>query len=83
MPFYEYQVVESKKGCAFCEDSFELLQKISDEHLKVCPECGASVVRLISAPSIGSSKSGLDDRAKNAGFHKLQRLGKGEYEKKY
>ncbi len=83
MPFYEYQVVENEEGCEFCRASFELLQKISDENLKICPECGAAVCRLISVPSIGGSKTGFDDRAKNAGFHKLERLGKGEYEKKY
>ena len=83
MPFYEYQVAKNEKGCEFCSASFEVLQKISDSHLSVCPECGAGVVRLISAPFIGGSKSGFDDRAKNAGFHKLERLGKGEYEKKY
>ena len=83
MPFYEYQVVEKEEGCDFCSVSFEILQKISDENIKICPECGTPVRRLISIPSIGGSKTGFDDRAKNAGFHKLERLGKGEYEKKY
>ncbi len=83
MPFYEYQVMDGEKGCDFCRNSFEVLQKISDNHLATCPHCGALVKRIISAPSIGASKSGFDERAKNAGFHKLQRLGKGEYEKKY
>lgn len=83
MPFYEYQVNENEKGCEFCRNSFEMLQKISDDNLEKCPECGSSVVRLISVPSIGGSKTGFDERAKNAGFHKLQRLGAGEYEQKY
>jgi hypothetical protein len=29
----------------------------------------------------GRSRSGLDDRAGAAGFHKLKRAGRGEYEK--
>ena len=83
MPFYEYQAKEKTKSCEFCLNGFEQLQKISDPLLSKCPKCGAPVIKLISAPFIGSSKTGLDSRAKNAGFHKLQRLGKGEYEKKY
>ena len=83
MPFYEYQVAKNETGCEFCRAPFERLQKISDKHITVCPECGSPIVRLISLPSVGGSKSSFDDRAKNAGFHKLQRLGKGEYEKKY
>jgi hypothetical protein len=41
------------------------------------------VRRVITAPAIGRSKSKLDDRAKSAGFTKLKRIGKGEYEKMY
>jgi hypothetical protein len=41
------------------------------------------VARQISVPSVGGSKSGFDDRAKNAGFSKLKKLGSGEYEKQY
>jgi hypothetical protein len=41
------------------------------------------VVKVVSRPAVGGSSSGFDDRAKSAGFHKLKRLGKGEYEKQY
>ena len=42
MPFYEYQ-------CTACEHRLEALQKISDEPLRYCPECGeASLKKLIS-----------------------------------
>ncbi len=85
MPFYEYILDEtsSSKGCHKCRNGFEELQKISDPHLERCPDCGAEIVRQISAPSVGHSASCLDDRAKAAGFTKLKRLGKGEYEKQY
>jgi predicted nucleic acid-binding Zn ribbon protein len=56
---------------------------MADPPLEKCPECGAAVSRIVSRPSVGGSKSSLDQRAKAAGFTKLQRLGKGEYEKKY
>jgi hypothetical protein len=42
-----------------------------------------AITKLISAPAIGSSKAGFDDRAKASGFHKLKKLGTGEYEKLY
>lgn len=83
MPFYEYQVIEGQKGCEHCRPVFAVLQAISDPRLEACPQCGAPLTKLISAPNVGSSKAGLDDRAKAAGFHKLEKLGKGEYEKKY
>jgi len=39
--------------------------------------------KCIVAPAIGRSISSLDTRAKAAGFTKLKKLGKGEYEKQY
>lgn len=83
MPIYEYQVAEGAKGCPFCTQCFEQIQTLAEPKLEKCPECGAPVVRVISAPSLGKSQSSLDDRAKAAGFTKLKRLGKGEYEKQY
>lgn len=83
MPIYEYEAKDEKKNCPHCSRSFEVFQKLSGSPLAECPKCGAPVRKLISAAAVGGSASGLDDRAKNAGFHKLQRLGKGEYEKKY
>lgn len=38
MPFYEYQ-------CTNCGHEEEVLQKISDEPLKKCPECGKSAMQ--------------------------------------
>jgi len=83
MPIYEYCVREGMAGCEYCSRPFELMQRLSDPPLAACPKCGAPVQRLISAISIGYSKSGFDRRAREAGFTKLQRIGRGEYEKKY
>ena len=45
MPIYEYQ-------CKDCEHVFDVLQKISDEPLTYCPECGKPELRkLLSAPN--------------------------------
>jgi putative FmdB family regulatory protein len=52
MPFYEYQ-------CDACGAHHEVLQKISDEPLKKCPDCGKSKLkRLISAPVFRLKGSG-------------------------
>ncbi len=83
MPIYEYQARDGAASCAHCAQPFECLQRVSDPPLDKCPECGSPVVKVFSVPSVGNSKTSLDRRAKEAGFTKLQRLGKGEYEKKY
>ncbi len=83
MPIREYQAVEEKESCPHCRSGFEQVEPIEAAALETCPECGHAVRRVLSAPQIGSSKSGLHDRAKNAGFTTYEKRGKGEYEKKY
>lgn len=83
MPIYEYEAVDTAKSCEYCKNGFEHFQKSTDELLTNCPSCGAPVKKRISLPNVGASKTGFDRRAHEAGFHKLQRTGKGEYEKKY
>ena len=83
MPIYEDQTASGVEGCERCRAGFECLRKLSDPPLERCPDCGAPVTKLISAAAVGASASGFDDRAKSAGFSKLKKLGKGEYEKQY
>lgn len=45
MPFYEYI-------CDRCETEFERFQKISDDPVKQCPDCGAEVRKKIFAPPV-------------------------------
>ena len=45
MPIYDYK-------CSNCGHQVEIIQKISDKPLKICPKCGKSnLKKLISAPS--------------------------------
>jgi putative FmdB family regulatory protein len=83
MPIREYSAVKSTKSCQHCQRGFELIESIEAPAATECPECGNPVERQISTSSVGGSKTGFDDRAKSAGFQKLEKLGDGEYEKKY
>jgi len=83
MPVYIYRAKDSKKSCEYCRNGFEVLQKAGGDPVEKCPECGAAVVKVISSFSVGASQSSFDDRAKQSGFHKLQKRDKGTYEKMY
>jgi putative FmdB family regulatory protein len=83
MPTYEYEALTPETGCENCRKPFDCIQRLSDPPLAACPACGKPVREIISMPSIGPSTASFDDKAKKGGFHKLKRLGKGEYEVKY
>ena len=83
MPMLEYIARSENQACEHCRTGFEIFRKMSEGRLEQCPQCGAPVHRRYTPPSIGGSKSGFDQRAKEGGFHKFQRLGRGEYERKY
>ena len=51
MPIYEYK-------CLKCSQQFEILQKISEDPLKKCQECGGEVKKQISAPAFRLKGSG-------------------------
>ena len=44
MPIYEYE-------CEHCGQQSEVIQKITDEPLHICPECGGHMHKLISHTS--------------------------------
>ena len=44
MPVYEY-------GCLKCGKTHEIMQKFSDAPMATCPDCGATVKKLISNTS--------------------------------
>ena len=83
MPTYEYEAVDAATSCPHCAVGFEMVLSLRDPPLAKCPSCGAPVRKRVCAPAIGRSASGMDARAKSAGFTKLKRLGKSEYEKQF
>ena len=52
MPLYDYK-------CSTCGHVFEVMQKITEEPLKFCPECKGEIKRLISAPGVVFKGSGF------------------------
>lgn len=61
MPLYEYE-------CKDCGLRFERRQHFSDPPVKICPDCGGEVIRLIQPAGIIFKGSGFyvtDNRAKS------------------
>lgn len=52
MPIYEYQ-------CKACGVRFERVQRFSDDPVRVCPECGGEVYRLLQPVGIIFKGSGF------------------------
>lgn len=51
MPLYEYE-------CRRCGKRMEILQRLDESPLAVCPECGGEVRKLISSPAFQFKGSG-------------------------
>ena len=52
MPLYEYV-------CGSCKKKTEVIQRVNDAPLKVCPYCGGKLKKAISAPAIQFKGSGF------------------------
>ncbi|MBN9617329.1 MAG: FmdB family transcriptional regulator [Acidobacteriales bacterium 59-55] len=51
MPLYEYE-------CTACHRHTEKIQKFSDPEITVCPHCGGTLERVLSAPAISFKGGG-------------------------
>ena len=81
MPIYEYKP-NHEKGCNYCSEGFELIRKISELTLLVCPQCGVAVERIISVPNLAKSGPSLNPaNLEKHGFTQYRKSGKGVYEK--
>lgn len=52
MPTYEYL-------CRACAHTFEIVQKMSDDPLTICPECGGDLRKVFAPPAITFKGSGF------------------------
>jgi putative FmdB family regulatory protein len=48
MPIYEYEALSPDSSCQECRQGFEVLQRINEEPLLTCPNCGKKVRKVIS-----------------------------------
>lgn len=62
MPLYEYR-------CLSCGRTREVLQKMNDAPLTICPDCSGELKRLVSAPAVQFKGTGwyVTDYAKKSG----------------
>jgi putative FmdB family regulatory protein len=52
MPIYEYV-------CGSCKKKTEVIQRVNEAKLKVCPHCGGRLTKAFSAPAIQFKGSGF------------------------
>ncbi|NGX41872.1 MAG: hypothetical protein K940chlam7_00146 [Chlamydiae bacterium] len=71
MPTYEYH-------CEECEHVMDAFQKISDDPLKECPECGKSALRRGPGGGIGLSFKGSGFYITDYGSKKCDAAGTAE-----
>lgn len=86
MPTYCYRKEDNEKGCEHCIEIFEVFQKMSEEPLSACPECGGKIERIIAPHGVyfytDREKQMLSDKnLSRMGFTKLVREEKGVYRK--
>ena len=52
MPLYEYR-------CKSCKHQFEVIQKFSDDPVRICPKCGLEAIeQMLCAPTVQFKGSG-------------------------
>jgi len=81
MPLYEYE--PNSGHCDHCRGRFEVLQRVKDEPLTQCPECGRPCHRVFSSfAPIKSERATLNPKnLQRQGFTQYKRAGDGYYEK--
>ena len=77
MPLYEYV-------CQDCQRKTEVLQRLRERPLKICPHCGGKLKKAFSAPAIQFKGSGFytTDYARGTNAGKSGTSPKGESEPK-
>jgi putative FmdB family regulatory protein len=52
MPTYKYRAVDPKKGCDHCRAGFEIIQRMVEAPLTLCPKCKNAISRVLFAPAV-------------------------------
>jgi putative FmdB family regulatory protein len=62
MPLYEYR-------CTSCGEKTEVLQRLAEAPLRICPHCGGSLTKILSAPALQFKGTGwyVTDYARGGG----------------
>ena len=79
MPIYEYAPLSGE--CQRCRGRFEVFQRMADEKLSKCPDCGAACERQISAVALGGKYSTSDNAIAKSGLTQFKKVEKGVYER--
>jgi putative FmdB family regulatory protein len=70
MPTYEY-------ACRACGHVFEIVQKMSDDPLVICPECGGALRKVFAPPAISFKGSGFYTTDHGKGAKPAAKTGEG------
>lgn len=71
MPIYEYV-------CRECDRSTEVIQRVGEKPIRICPHCGGSVKKAFSAPAIQFKGSGFYITDYARAKKEEEKKGKGE-----
>ena len=52
MPTYKYRAIDLEKSCKDCRRGFEVIQRMTESALTLCPQCGNSISRVLFAPTV-------------------------------
>jgi putative FmdB family regulatory protein len=52
MPTYAYRVMDSEKSCHYCRRGFEVIQRMTESALTLCPRCNHPIFRVLFAPTV-------------------------------
>ncbi len=49
---YEYRACDPDKSCHYCRTGFEIVQRITEPALTLCPRCKNPISRVLFAPTV-------------------------------
>jgi putative FmdB family regulatory protein len=67
MPTYVYEAIHLGKSCAHCRSGFEVIQRMTEPALDLCPRCKNLIQRVLFAPTVvikGSPMTETDKKIK-------------------